>query len=157
MQDPNKPAFAAVGAMADTLEFVKKLWGGMGVPGMVLPTVSPDEINKKIADLKAVETWLTMNMNMLRSTIQTLEVQSGTIAALQSMGAAMSAVSQPSAAAPFESPFAPRSSSSASVSAADAASGAARGTGRDAGRDTGPDTAPAATPGLKAGPLPRLP
>ncbi|AMP01879.1 putative tfp pilus assembly protein FimV [Collimonas arenae] len=81
-----------VDAMQDSLEFIKKMWGGMGVPGMVVPTLSVDEINKKIADLKAVESWLNLNLNMLRTTIQALEVQSATLTALQ----AMAAVSQSS-------------------------------------------------------------
>lgn len=76
-----------VDAMQDSLEFIKKMWGGLGVPGMVVPTLSVEEINKKITDLKAVESWLSLNLNMLRTTIQALEVQSATISALQAMGA----------------------------------------------------------------------
>jgi hypothetical protein len=72
-------------AMNDTLAFVKKLWGGMQVPGMVTPTVSLDELDKKIQDLKTVESWLNVNMNMLRGTIQALEVQRATIATFKAM------------------------------------------------------------------------
>ena len=78
------------GSIADSVEFVKKLWGipsAGALPGMLIPTLSLDEINKKITDLKAVESWMTVNMNMLRATIQALEVQSATIVNLQSMGA----------------------------------------------------------------------
>lgn len=84
-------------AMNDTLGFVKKLWGGMGVPGMAAPTLSVDEINRKISDLKAVESWLGLNMSMLRSTIQALEVQSATISTIQSMGASLGAAMRPGA------------------------------------------------------------
>src|SRR3954463_3728875 len=110
MSNPNMSGIPGVGAMTDTLDFVKKMWGGMNIPGMAMPTLSVDDINKQIADLKAVESWLTLNMNMLRGTIQALEVQSATIAALQSMSAAMSSVVQPNTAAngenpAFESPF----------------------------------------------------
>ncbi len=73
-------------AMGDTLSFVKNLWGSMQVPGMVAPPMSVDELDKKIQDLKTVESWLTVNMNMLRGTIQALEVQRATLAALQSLG-----------------------------------------------------------------------
>jgi hypothetical protein len=100
---PGMPTFPGMGAVTDTLEFVKNLWGGMGIPGMnvsgmnmpgmVVPTLSVDEIRKKISDLKAVETWLELNMNMLRGTIQALEVQAATIATLQSMGEAFSSTS----------------------------------------------------------------
>lgn len=91
-------------AMTDTLDFVKNLWGGMsipgmGMPGMVMPTLSVEEINKQISDLKAVESWLSLNMNMLRGTIQALEVQSATISTLKSMGETLSAAVKPSVVA----------------------------------------------------------
>jgi hypothetical protein len=83
-----------VGAMTDTLDFVKKMWGGMNIPGMVMPSLSVNDINKQISDLKAVESWLTLNMNMLRGTIQALEVQSATISTLQSMSESMGSMMQ---------------------------------------------------------------
>ncbi|WEF32639.1 PhaM family polyhydroxyalkanoate granule multifunctional regulatory protein [Pseudoduganella chitinolytica] len=95
---PNIPGAAA---MTDTLDFVKNLWGSMGVPGMSLPslatpTLSVDELDKKINDLKAVESWLNLNTAMLRSSIQALEVQRNTIATLKSMGQTMAeAMQQP--------------------------------------------------------------
>jgi hypothetical protein len=92
-------------AMTETLDFVKNLWGGMSIPGMnmpgikmpgmVMPTLSVEEINKQISDLKAVESWLTLNMNMLRGTIQALEVQSATITTLKSMSEALSTAVTP--------------------------------------------------------------
>ena len=88
MSDQNQ--LPGTGSIADSVEFVKKLWGipsAGALPGMLIPTLSLDEINKKIADLKAVESWMAVNMNMLRGTIQALEVQSATIVNLQSMGA----------------------------------------------------------------------
>lgn len=113
MSKSNTPDASGAGSMTDTLEFMKNMWGGMKIPGMVMPTLSVDDINKQIADLKAVESWLTLNMNMLRGTIQALEVQSATIATLQSMSATMSAMIQPNAnaedkpafASPFSSPM----------------------------------------------------
>lgn len=74
-----------MGAINDTLDFVKKLWGGMQVPGMVAPAMSADDLDKQIQDLKTVESWLNVNMNMLRGTIQALEVQRATMAALNSL------------------------------------------------------------------------
>lgn len=107
MTQPNMPNLPGFDAMADTMEFVKNMWGGMkppasGIPGMVMPTLSVEEINKQITDLKAVEAWLTANMNMLRGTIQALEVQSATISTLHSMGQTFAA--QPQAEAPVEPP-----------------------------------------------------
>lgn len=97
-------------AMTDTLEFVRNMWGSMKMPGMAMPSLSPDEINKQITDLKAVESWLQLNMTMLRSSIQALEVQSATLTALQSMSQSFTQAVNPSSEANdkplFESPFA---------------------------------------------------
>jgi hypothetical protein len=97
------PKMPGMGSMTETFEFVKNLWGGagkqaMGIPGMVMPTLSIEEVDKQIKDLKAVESWLTINMNMLRGTIQALEVQSATITALQTMGQNFSAAVSPAGA-----------------------------------------------------------
>jgi len=94
MADSNMSGIPGVGAMTDTLEFVKNLWGGMKIPGMAMPSLSVDDVNKQIADLKAVESWLNVNMSMLRSTIQALEVQSATLAALQTMSNSMNSLAQ---------------------------------------------------------------
>src|ERR1035437_5754432 len=109
MIKPNTSGIPGMSAMTDTLDFVKNLWGGMSIPGMsmpgmVMPTLSVEEINKQISDLKAVESWLTLNMNMLRGTIQALEVQSATISTLQSMGETLSAAVRSSTAAKPKSP-----------------------------------------------------
>lgn len=88
-----KPPSQTVPGMTDTLEFVKNLWGGMNVPGMGAGSLggglSTDELDKRITDLKAVESWLNLNLSMLRTSIQAMEVQRGTIAALKSMSDSM--------------------------------------------------------------------
>jgi hypothetical protein len=73
--------------LQDPFEFLKKLWGPMGVPmpGIVAPLLDPNEVDKRITDLKSVENWLSMNLNVLRMTIQGLEMQRATLAAFQSM------------------------------------------------------------------------
>jgi hypothetical protein len=91
------------GAVTDMLDFVKNLWGGMNMPGMSVPGIgapmlSVDDLDKKIADLKAVEAWLNVNGAMLRGTIQALEVQRGTIHTLKTMSATFAeAMKQPGA------------------------------------------------------------
>ncbi|MDY7546422.1 pilus assembly protein FimV [Glaciimonas sp. CA11.2] len=85
----SNPNFLGADAMSNSVDFIKKMWGGMGVPGMVVPIISVEEIDKKVTDLKAVEGWLSLNLNMLRTTIQALEVQSATLTALKSIGALM--------------------------------------------------------------------
>jgi hypothetical protein len=70
----------------DWLEFMQRMWNPMGfpMPGVGMPTVDVKEIEKKIAELKTVETWLTLNVGFVQMTIQTLEMQK---AALQTLGA----------------------------------------------------------------------
>ena len=74
----------------DPFEFLKMLWGPMGLPlpGMVTPTLDVSGIDKRIAELKSVETWLTMNLNLLKMTIQGMEMQRATLSAMQGMQAA---------------------------------------------------------------------
>jgi hypothetical protein len=50
-----------------------------------------EELEKRIKDLKSVENWLNLNLNILKSTIQGLEVQHATMMALKSFGDAVSA------------------------------------------------------------------
>lgn len=103
MANPNISGMPGMGAMNDTLDFVKNMWGaGMNMPGMAMPAMSVEEINKQIQDLKTVESWLQLNMNMLRGTIQALEVQSATFSVLQSMSESMASMVSPAAGASAE-------------------------------------------------------
>lgn len=73
--------------LPDPFEFIKALWNPMGLPmpGMVAPTLDINAVEKKIADLKSVENWLNLNLNMLRLSIQGLEMQRNTLNAMKSM------------------------------------------------------------------------
>jgi hypothetical protein len=141
MQNPQMPNVPGAGAVSDTLDFVKNLWSSMNVPGMSIPglgapTLSVDDLDKKIADLKAVESWLNVNVSMLRGTIQALEIQRGTLATLKSMGASLAdAMKQPGAdeksvmaASPFASAFfaQPAAAAQAPAAAPQAAKGEAQ-------------------------------
>ena len=69
----------------DPFELFRRLWGPLGVPipGMAMPTLDPQEVEKRIADLRSVEGWLTMNLNMVKLSIQGLEMQKATLQAMQ--------------------------------------------------------------------------
>ena len=69
----------------DPFEMFRRLWGPLGVPipGMAMPTLDPQEVEKRIADLKSVEGWLAMNLNMVKLSIQGLEMQKATLQAMQ--------------------------------------------------------------------------
>ena len=62
------------------------------VPGMaswVAPTLSVEEIDKRIQELKSVLFWLEQNTTALKATIQAMEVQKMTLSTLQSMNVNM--------------------------------------------------------------------
>jgi len=63
------------------------------------PSMSLEDLDKRIQELKTVETWLNVNMQMLRGTIQALEVQRATIATLHSLSTTMANSMNPGAAA----------------------------------------------------------
>lgn len=60
------------------------------VPQWVAPTVSVEEVDKRIAELKAVQFWLEQNSRALTATIQALEVQRMTLSTLKDMNVSMS-------------------------------------------------------------------
>jgi len=102
-------------------EFLRKLWGGGfagmaagGMPNMAsfaAPPMDLEEIDKRIHDLRAVESWLQLNASLLRTAIQGLEVQRATLVALQTFGSALSPDAMKSA---FDSLTPDASSSSSS-------------------------------------------
>lgn len=102
----SKPSMSSpFSAMGETFDLMQKMWGGMGMPtpgnlasipglpqqmpSMLAPTVDLGELDKRITDLRAVAQWLELNASMLRTTIQTLEVQRATIATLKGISGAM--------------------------------------------------------------------
>ena len=74
--------------LAGGMDLLKTFWGklpgGTALPGFLVPTVDVEELDKRIGDLRAAESWIEVNLNMLRATIQGLEVQRNTISAIQS-------------------------------------------------------------------------
>lgn len=102
----NNPLFAS-------MEMMRKAFAGLAGPaGMgsgigLAPPMNPEELERKIAELKSVENWLKLNLSMLSSTIQGMEVQLATIATLKSfVAAATPAAQEPPAAASSEVPAA---------------------------------------------------
>ena len=66
-------------------EMFRRLWGPLGVPipGMAMPTLDPQEVEKRIADLRSVEGWLALNLNMVKFSIQGLEMQKAALEAMK--------------------------------------------------------------------------
>jgi hypothetical protein len=78
-------ADAPQGPVPDPFDMFRRLWGPLGVPlpGMAMPTLDPAEVEKRITDLRSIEAWLNMNLNMVRFSIQGLEVQKAALQAMQ--------------------------------------------------------------------------
>ncbi|MFN8839404.1 MAG: PhaM family polyhydroxyalkanoate granule multifunctional regulatory protein [Burkholderiales bacterium] len=95
--DMSKMAIGGIGQMLDSVEFVKRAWSTLNIPSTLVPTVDIEELDKRIADLKAVEQWLNVNLSMLHGTIQGLEIQRGTLAAVKAFGATLGTLPMASA------------------------------------------------------------
>jgi len=70
---------------------------GSAIPGMsnwVAPTLSVEELDKRIQELKAVQFWLEQNGTALDATIQALEVQKMTLATLKGMNLSLQDVAE---------------------------------------------------------------
>ena len=90
----------------EAMEFFQKMWNPLGLqfPGMTPPqggaqgmpqfpfppgatnpfmNFDPAEVQKKIAEFRAVETWLNMQISMLQMTIKTMEMQKASLEALR--------------------------------------------------------------------------
>ena len=110
--DPKQPdnSAPAPGAFPfspqDALEFMQRMWNPLGIPipgfaapaapvapaaaGMPFPhpaamfaALDPAEIDRKIAELKVIENWLTMSVNMMQMSIKTMELQKASLEALR--------------------------------------------------------------------------
>ena len=63
----------------------QNMWNPMNfpLPGLVQPTMDPEEIEKKIVELRAVESWLKTNLGFLEMTIKTMEMQKSALETLR--------------------------------------------------------------------------
>jgi hypothetical protein len=94
--------------MIDTNAFAKLVPGfdflqglmqnaGQAVPAMgqwIAPTLNPEELEKRIGELKTVQFWLEQNARMLGATIQALEVQRMTLGTLKGMNVSLGDLSE---------------------------------------------------------------
>ncbi len=92
--------------MADSANFGKLVPGfdfleglvksaGAAMPGVgqwIAPTINPEELDKRIEELRTVQYWLEQNARMLGATIQALEVQRMTLSTLKTMNVQMDAL-----------------------------------------------------------------
>jgi hypothetical protein len=149
--------------MSDTPSFAKLVPGfeflqglvknaGAALPNMgqwIAPTLNPEELAKRIDELKTVQFWLEQNAKMLGTTIQALEVQRMTLSTLQTMNVQMADLRDAMKIAPAAAAGSAASAAAGSVAqslGADALMQAARNAmgGLGAGRAAEPAPEPAA-------------
>jgi len=113
--DATPLAATLAGNMNESLLWMSRLWGGAPaaagpdaqrasgampalLPSMMMPTLDPIELDKRIGDLRTVAHWLEMNRTVLLTTIQTLEMQRNALASMQAMARAVQSGGAPAAA-----------------------------------------------------------
>lgn len=107
----SNPLFASLEMMRQTFS---ALSGTNGLTkGLAMQaTLDPAELEKKINELKSVESWLKLNLSMLSSTIQGMEVQLATITTLQQFMATNQGMAKQATDAAAESQAAPAAQAS---------------------------------------------
>ena len=104
---PNPPAGGFPFSPQDALEFLQRMWNPLGIamPGFPAPAsqagaaaqggmpfphpaamfaaLDPAEIDRKIGELKIIENWLTMSVNMMQMSIKTMELQKASLEAMR--------------------------------------------------------------------------
>ncbi|MCD8504020.1 MAG: transcriptional regulator [Burkholderiaceae bacterium] len=83
MSTPNNPLLTSMDMMRQAMSNMGYGTKSSASDTMVNP-MAPEELEKRIADLRVVENWLKLNLSMLSSTIQGMEVQLATVKTLQS-------------------------------------------------------------------------
>lgn len=104
----------AFGKLVPGFEFLQGLVknAGAALPNIgswVAPTLNPEELERRIEELRTVQFWLEQNARMLGATIQALEVQRMTLSTLKSMNVPVdmlrdSLTMRPAAVSPTSSP-----------------------------------------------------
>jgi hypothetical protein len=111
------PNFAKLVPGFDFLQSLVKN-AGSALPSMgqwVAPTLNPEELQKRIDELKTVQFWLEQNARMLGTTIQALEVQRMTLSTLKTMNVQMADLRDAMKVAPVASAGSAASAAAGSV------------------------------------------
>jgi hypothetical protein len=111
------PSFAKMVPGFDFLQGLVKN-AGSALPSMgqwVAPTLNPEELQKRIDELKTVQFWLEQNAKMLSATIQALEVQRMTLSTLKTMNVQMTDLRDAMKVAPVSSMGSAASAAAGSV------------------------------------------
>ncbi len=106
--DPGNPAGDAPAfSPQDAMGFLQRMWNPLGLampgfpaagtaPGAAMPpgmpfgnpaalfaALDPAELDRKIAELRVIENWLTMSVSMMQMSIKTMELQKASVEAMR--------------------------------------------------------------------------
>src|SRR5579862_690794 len=155
-------------SMSDTQSFAKLVPGfdflqglvknaGSALPSMgqwVAPTLNPEELQKRIDELKTVQFWLEQNAKMLGTTIQALEVQKMTLSTLKTMNVQMTDLRDAMKVSPIASAGSAASAAAGSVANSFGADALMQAAKNAMGSITGAAKAPEPEPVAKPAPTP---
>lgn len=92
----NLPNFAALGDSGNnpllrSMDMMSQAWKNMATGGSaemgaaMMGQLDPEELDRRIRDMRAVESWLQLNLSMLSATIQGMEIQRSTLNTLHEL------------------------------------------------------------------------
>ncbi len=125
-------AISDLGRLVPGFEFLQGLAknAGQALPGIgqwIAPTLNPEDLEKRIEELRTVQFWLEQNSKMLGATIQALEVQRMTLSTLRTMNVPVTMLRDSLQASPSR----PAADKPGATSASARASKSTRSTGKD--------------------------
>lgn len=143
------PDFARMVPGFDFLQGLVKNAGSVlpSIGQWVAPTLNPEELEKRIEELRTVQFWLEQNARMLAATIQALEVQRMTLSTLQTMNVQVADLRESlRIKLPEEAADVPAAAAPPPAPAAKAATRKPRAAAKPAAADSKPGTAGAVDP-----------
>jgi hypothetical protein len=99
------PGFGVPGAWAGAPGIGPGIAGGAGGvpfpnPAAMFATLDPAELERKINELKTIESWLQMSLNLMQLSIKTMELQKASLEALRGAHAPAADKAAPDEVAP---------------------------------------------------------
>ena len=78
------PGFPLPGTLAPGTSVPPAMGMGFPNPATMFATLDPAEIDRKIGELRVIEGWLQMSLNLMQMSVKTMELQKASLEALRS-------------------------------------------------------------------------
>lgn len=75
----------------EAMDLARRNWGSFVSPASIGAGLDPGELDKRIADLRTVEQWLSLNLSLVQGSVKALEMQRATLDAMRAFGQQASA------------------------------------------------------------------